>query len=188
MGGSSSKKDEEGAEEEQYQHCDTGDSLKVKQILDEAVVKAVLELGRDEVHAIDSLKICIMVVACLFACAAQFAPIPFPKVRPVLGVCCSGYFIFSGVHQLVVKYIERDIIVVTKPHKGAKHGLRVRTDFPKFQDLFTVIVEHDAPDSKGLEEQHCVGKFFDTGGYFYEQGVIDTVQKMVAKFQDLFTV
>jgi hypothetical protein len=118
------------------------------------------------------------------------------------------------VHQLVVKYVERDIIVVTKPHKGAKHGLRVRTDFPKFQDLFTVIVEHDAPESKGLEEpraarastatsasprrasgrrrrsgtalvrrQHCVGKFFDTGGYFWEQGLVDTVQKMVNKFE-----
>ena len=87
------------------------------------------------------------------------------------------------MHQLVVKFVERDIIFVSKPHKGAAHGLRIRTDFPKFQDLFTVIVEYDRPDGPALEEQHCVGKFFDTGGYFWEQGLVDTVQKMVNKFE-----
>ena len=123
-----------------------------------------------------------MIIACLFACAAQFNPIPFPKVRPILGVCCGGYFVFSGIHQLVVKYVERDIVLITKP-KNAEHGLRVRTDFPKFQDLFTIIVEYDTPDAPPYEEKHCVGKFFDTGGYFWEAGFADTVQKMVAKFE-----
>ena len=89
---------------------------------------------------------------------------------------------FSGIHQLVVKYVERDIVLITKP-KNAEHGLRVRTDFPKFQDLFTIIVEYDTPDAPPYEEKHCVGKFFDTGGYFWEAGFADTVQKMVAKFE-----
>ena len=156
--------------------------MKVKQILDEATVKAVLAKGYDEVHFIDNLKISLMIIACLFACAAQFNPIPFPKVRPILGVCCGGYFVFSGIHQLVVKYVERDIVLITKP-KNAEHGLRVRTDFPKFQDLFTIIVEYDTPDAPPYEEKHCVGKFFDTGGYFWEAGFADCVQKMVAKFE-----
>ena len=156
--------------------------MKVKQILDEATVKAVLAKGYDEVHFIDNLKISLMIIACLFACAAQFNPIPFPRVRPILGVCCGGYFVFSGIHQLVVKYVERDIVLITHP-KNADHGLRVRTDFPKFQDLFTIIVEYDTPDSLPFEEKHCVGKFFDTGGYFWEAGFADCVQKMVAKFE-----
>ena len=181
--GAAQPKPEAAEGEDDFQHIDTGDSLKVKQVLDEACHQAVLAMRYEEVHAIDNLKICMMVIACLFACAAQFNPIPFPKVRPILGVCCGGYFVFSGVHQLVVKYIERDIVVVTKPKKGAAHGLRVRTDFPKFQDLFTLIVENDAPNSAEFEEKHCVGKFFDEGGYFWEAGFADTVQKMVAKFE-----
>ena len=59
----------------------------------------------------------------------------------------------------------------------------MRTDFPKFQDLFHVAVEYDAPDAKPLEEKHCVGAFFDTGGYFYEKGLTDVVQKLVHKFE-----
>ena len=180
--GASQPKPEAAEGEDDYQHTDTGDSLKVKQILDEATVKAVLAKGYDEVHFIDNLKISLMIIACLFACAAQFNPIPFPKVRPILGVCCGGYFVFSGIHQLVVKYVERDIVLITHP-KNAEHGLRVRTDFPKFQDLFTIIVEYDTPDAPPYEEKHCVGKFFDTGGYFWEAGFADTVQKMVAKFE-----
>ena len=129
-------------------------------------------------------KIALMVVACLFACGAQFNPVPFPKVRPVLGVCCSGYFIFSGIHQLVVRFVERDIVFVSKAKGAAKHGIRLRTDFPKFQDLFTVIVEYDAPGAtQSLEEKHCVGKFFDTNGFFWEQGYCETVQKLVEKFE-----
>ena len=52
----------------------------------------------------------------------------------------------------------------------------MRTDFPNFQDLFTIIVEYDTPDAAPFEEKHCVGKFFDTGGYFWEAGFAETVQ------------
>ena len=41
----------------------------------------------------------------------------------------------------------------------------------------------DGPDAAPFEEKHCVGKFFDTGGYFWEAGFAETVQKMVAKFE-----
>ena len=70
--------------EDDYQHIDTGDSLKVKQILDEATVKAVLAKGYDEVHFIDNLKISLMIIAVYFD-AAQFNPIPFPKADAYFG-------------------------------------------------------------------------------------------------------
>lgn len=181
MGGGGSKND--GEEECDYQHVDTGDSLKMKQVMDEATVKGVLEKGYDEVHFIDNLKIGLMVVACIFAMCAQFCPIPFPKCRPVLGVCCSGYFVFSGILQLVVKFLEKDTILVTKPRGSSAHGLRVRTDFPRFQNDFTIIVQYDKPDSAEMKEEHCVGKFFDADGYFWEQGLMDTVGKLVDKFE-----
>jgi len=179
MGGSGSKKGDEDAED--YQHVDTGDSLKMKQILDESTVKAVIAKGYEEVHYVDNLKITLMIIACAFACCAQFCPIPFPKCRPVLGVCCSGYFVFSGILQLVTKFIEQDTVLVTKPRDG-RQGLRVRTAFPRFQMDFTVIVQYDVPGSPELEESHCVGKFFDADGYYAEQLFLDTVQKLVLKY------
>ena len=49
--GASQPKPEAAEGEDDYQHIDTGDSLKVKQILDEATVKAVLAKGYDEDEA-----------------------------------------------------------------------------------------------------------------------------------------
>ena len=105
--GAAQPKPEAAEGEDDYQHIDTGDSLKVKQILDEATVKAVLAKGYDEVHFIDNLKISLMIIACLFACAAQFNPIPFPRVRPILGVCCGGYFWEAGFAETVQKMVAK---------------------------------------------------------------------------------
>ena len=175
------------SDDEEYQHVDTGDSLKVKQVLDEATVKAMVDKGYGEVHFIDNLKISLMVAACLFACVGQFSDpvlgIKFPACRPLLGVCCAGYFTFSGILQLVVKFMERDIIFVSEKKPGDAAGIRVRTAFPRFQSDFSVIFQRDAPDAPEMEEKYCVGKFFDTDGYFYEQGLIDVVQKQADKFE-----
>ena len=171
------------SDDEEYQHVDTGDSLKVKQVLDEATVKAMVDKGYTEDHAIDNMKIGLMVVACIFASAGQFCPVPFPKCRPILGVCVAGYFFFSGILQLVVKFMERDIIFVSEKKPGDAAGIRVRTAFPRFQSDFSVIFQRDAPDAPEMEEKYCVGKFFDTDGYFYEQGLIDVVQKQADKFE-----
>ena len=123
MSGPAPKK---GDDDEDLQHVDTGDSLKVKQILDESTVKAVLEgSGYKENHYVDNLKIGLMVIACLFAMTAQFYPMPFPQSRPLLGVCCSGYFVFSGILQLAVKFIEQDAILMTEPKVPNTVGIRV---------------------------------------------------------------
>lgn len=83
-----------------------------------------------------------MVVACAFAMVAQFYPMPFPESRPLLGVCCLAYFLASTVIQLIVSYAEQDAILTTQPLEGMKEGgLRVRTQFPRFQDVYTVILE-----------------------------------------------
>jgi len=69
-----------------------GDFVKVKQMLDESTVSAVLTLGAlkvedgytydyDENHYWDNVKLLLMVVACAFAMVAQFYPMPFPESR-----------------------------------------------------------------------------------------------------------
>ena len=105
MGGSNSAEAPK-EDEDPPVNVDTGDSVKVKQTLDEAVVKAVLDHGYEEHHTLDNAKLLLMLVACSFAMVAQFWPIPFPASRPLLGVCCSMYFVLSGILQLVVWFVE----------------------------------------------------------------------------------
>ena len=145
--GSSNSTEPEPEEEETPVNVDTGDSVKVKQTLDEAAVKAVLDHGYEEHHTLDNIKLLLMLVACAFAMVAQFWPIPFPKSRPLLGICCSMYFCLSGILQLVVWFVERDAIMFTttampivegappKPKRDGQPeiGLRIRSSFPRFQ-------------------------------------------------------
>ena len=84
MGGSNSAEAPKEDEDPPI-NVDTGDSVKVKQTLDEAVVKAVLDHGYEEHHSLDNAKLLLMLVACSFAMVAQFWPIPFPASRPLLG-------------------------------------------------------------------------------------------------------
>jgi signal peptidase complex subunit 2 len=73
------------------QVIETGDSTKVKQVLDEATVRAVEESGYELNRSRDNLKLFLMFIACVSALIAQFFPLPFPASRPLLGVCCARY-------------------------------------------------------------------------------------------------
>ena len=119
--------DEDDDEEEELEllQVDLGDVIKMKQVLDEAVSAALLENPADNVYDIgihlvedtawDNMKLCIMAAACLFAMVAQFAPLPFPESRPVLGVCGTLYFVLSGVLQYITTFIDQDAILMTLP-------------------------------------------------------------------------
>lgn len=183
MGTSVSKNMEgDSDEEEELTHVDTGDSLKVKQVLDETLVKAVLEKGYEEIHTIENLKVALMVIACIFAMTAQFYPMPFPASRPLLGVCCSGYFAFSGILQLTIKFVEREAVVITKPMGGHGRGLRISTRFPRYQANYTIKIQYEAVHIPTTEESFSVGSFFDADGYFWEDGFKDTVSQLIERF------
>ena len=62
MGGSNSAEAPK-EDEDPPVNVDTGDSVKVKQTLDEAVVKAVLDHGYEEHHTLDNAKLLLMLVA-----------------------------------------------------------------------------------------------------------------------------
>jgi signal peptidase complex subunit 2 len=123
--------DDEGEEEEEEElellQVDLGDMVKMKQVLDEAVSAALLEnptensagigVQLSEDTSFDNMKLCIMAVACTFAMVAQFAPIPFPDSRPVLGMCMALYFVLSGVLQYITTFIDQDAILMTLPKK-----------------------------------------------------------------------
>lgn len=77
--------------DEQVQIIETGDSVKVKQVLDESVVAAVKKAGYNINYKIENLKLFLMFLCCVSAMVAQFHPSPFPENLTLLGVCCGRY-------------------------------------------------------------------------------------------------
>jgi len=204
--------DEEEEEEMVYLQVDTGDIIKLKQILDETVASTFLEenylegvdsdtrgknIGLSEEHMWNNIKLVIMTVACAFAMVAQFAPLPFPESRPVLGGCCAIYFALSGCLQLITTFLDKDCILVTNVMKkeqttetGRKknphlltHGLRIRTSLPRFSEFYTVQIEFQGlEDSPHVTNTWSVGKFFDVEGMFDEYGLEDEVEQLYRRF------
>jgi len=190
---------------------DTGDIIKLKQILDETVANTFLEentleghdsraknIGLHENHRLSNIKLILMAVACAFAMVAQFSPLPFPDCRPILGVCCAVYFTLSGVLQLITTFLDKDCILITKALEGddakkpavknnpnlAKYGLRVRTIFPRFSEFYTVRIEFEGlENSPFVKDTWSVGEFFDKEGMFDEYGLQYAVEKLYRKFE-----
>lgn len=71
------------------QIIETGDSVKVKQVLDECMVDSVKESGYNINYGLENLKLFLMFLCCVFAMMAQFSPTPFPENLTLLGVCCG---------------------------------------------------------------------------------------------------
>ena len=93
---------------------ETGDSVKVKQVLDDATSEILIESGFQPNYFWENMKLFLMFMSCVFAMIAQFYPIPFPDSRPLLGFCCAMYFILSTVLQGMITYIDKDIILIGK--------------------------------------------------------------------------
>ncbi|CAM9841103.1 unnamed protein product [Choristocarpus tenellus] len=73
------------------QRVELGDSIKMKQVIDEAIVKAAIDMGYEEDHFINNVKLAVMTLACVFALVAQFWPQPFPESRLMLAICCGRF-------------------------------------------------------------------------------------------------
>lgn len=159
---------------------DLGDMVKLKQVLDESVAASLLDKFLEEDYRLDNVKLVTMVAACLFAMVAQFNPVPFPDCRPILGVCCCCYFLLSGVLQLITTFIDQDSILLTKPLPASKtsnkdlqkYGVRVRSQFPRFSEFYSVVLEFQGMESSpSVEQKWSVGQFFDEVGMFDEVGL-----------------
>jgi signal peptidase complex subunit 2 len=186
--------DEEVYEEDELEllQVDLGDMVKLKQVLDESVAASLLDKFLEEDYRLDNIKLATMVVACLFAMVAQFSPVPFPDCRPILGICCCCYFMLSGVLQLITTFIDKDSILLTKPLPATKTsnkelqkcGVRVRSQFPRFSEFYTVILEFQGMENSPLVQQKwSVGQFFDKEGMFDEVGLQLEVEALFKRLE-----
>ena len=192
---------------------DVGDILKVKQILDETVAGTISESNPDlsihgdkvilrEDYRHDNRKLMLMCIACVFAAVAQFGlktEFPDDANRWALGLCCAVYFCISGLLQLILTFVDKDCILVTQPlveegmirlvrQTGNKemdrYGIRVRTQFPRFSEFYTVRLEFEGKESSEfVMETWSVGKFFDVDGYFDEEGLSIEIEELYQRFE-----
>lgn len=167
--------------------------MKMKQVLDEAVIVAVTDKFPEDT-AWDNLKLILMAASCVFAMIAQFAPLPFPESRPVLGICGSLYFVLSGALQFITTYLDKDAIVWTVPcvaYKSNDTAVCVRTNFPRFSEFYTVSIELVLKDAKGklvpqpphVSQTWSVGRFFDKEGYFHEAGIMEECKQLMTRLE-----
>ncbi|KAL9182766.1 hypothetical protein ACHAXT_004045 [Thalassiosira profunda] len=203
--------DEEVEVEEEMEllQVDVGDIIKVKQILDETVAGTMVSADLSahgsavrisEEFGHDNLKLSLMAVACAFAAVAQFGlAADFPKNRLALGACCAAYFCLSGILQLIATFVDKDCIMRTKAladekaielvKKGGnkdmdKYGIRVRSQFPRFSEFYTVIMEFQGkPASEFVKGTWSVGQFFDVDGFFDEEGLMIEIEKLYRRFE-----
>ena len=182
--------EEEEEEEEDYFQIDTNDQVKVKQVLDEAIA-AVVSMNETSKYEVDyrqeNYKMLAMAVACAFALGAQFAPWEFPDSRPFLGFCAVGYFIVSIYVQYLITVVDGDSILLLKPTPNAPTGIRIRTQFPKAQQYFTILIsDNDKSVNNGEGNTtfltFSVGNFFDVKGNFFEHGIVAEVNNLCQKF------
>mmetsp|Transcript_3329 Transcript_3329/g.5178 ORF Transcript_3329/g.5178 Transcript_3329/m.5178 type:complete len:198 (-) Transcript_3329:23-616(-) len=170
---------------------DTGETLKVKQTLDEAAIKALKSMGFEEDHRWSNTKLVLMSISCVFALIAQFYPMPFPQNRLLLAICCAIYFTLSSILQVVISCVERDVIVASLPKDG--RAVRIRSAFPRFQDKYTLKIEvfegkrlSDVREfgfkvlplvqtffSFTIDKSVLKGKNFKVGNYFDLEGYFD---------------
>lgn len=65
-----------------------------------------------------------------------------------------------------------------------KYGIRVRTQFPRFSEFYTVILEFQGKEeSEFVKETWSVGQFFDVDGFFDEEGLMIEIETLYQRFE-----
>lgn len=167
---------------------ETGDSIKVKQVLDDSLYNTLTDknlTGFEANNTFENGKVLLMLLACASALVAQFYPMPFPDSRLLLFVCCAIYFIVSFILQLLMTFVEKDCILVLRPQEGiTEHEVFVRTNFPRFQEHFEFILELRDGKSTCTTGKMYVGKYFTEEGEFDEDGYTADILLHVQRFNE----
>lgn len=143
------------------------DTNNMKKALDEAVVKSFAAAsGYSEDMRLSNLKLLIMTVACAFGCVAQFYPLPFPANRWLLAICVVVYYGLSAVLQAMTWWVERDYIYSSAAGSKAKSPrIHLRSQMPRFQEHYTVLIELAGPGTVLVTAAVSVGKLFTSTGH-----------------------
>ena len=171
----------------EVRHIDTGDMMKVKQVLSDASIMALEEADYPVEFFMENVKLGLSALSIAFAMVAQFYPMPFPESRPLLAVCCFAYFAFSGILQLIMTFVDGDIIARLKPKMEITKSdqlILLRGDLPRFEESFKLALVLDEVGAEKVEQDFYVGHYFDREGNFAEDLFVDAVQDLVRRVEE----
>jgi len=90
-----------------------------------------------------------------------------------------------GINEDTGKKIFRKDPKDIKSKEIFTHGVRVRSQFPRFSQWYIVILEFEKlPDTPRVEQRWSVGQFFDKEGMFDEIGLQLEVEKLYRRLED----
>ena len=68
----------------------------------------------------------------------------------------------------MITYIDKDIIMVSKAEKDSGKVILVRTNFPRFQEYFSLIIQYKDSATEVTTANMYVGRYFTVKGEFDE--------------------
>lgn len=91
------------------------DATQIKNALDDCLIKFLESQSYVQDYTISNWQLLLGILSVMFALTAQYFPLEFPHNYYVLLVCCTSYFILSGILTFISSYIEKDFIMFSKP-------------------------------------------------------------------------
>eukprot|EP01099_Mayorella_cantabrigiensis_P008921 TRINITY_DN913_c0_g1_i1.p1 TRINITY_DN913_c0_g1~~TRINITY_DN913_c0_g1_i1.p1 ORF type:complete len:202 (-),score=46.66 TRINITY_DN913_c0_g1_i1:98-661(-) len=163
-------KDQPNKETEPQRKLNPYDTNSVKACLDQSVIQFFDDKQFPEDHTLTTRKTILGGFGCLLALIAHFYPIPFPNNIPLLAVCVVLYFVTSALLQYTISFVEKDIIY-TACATHLDPGLEVRTNLPRFSDIFTLSVQliEDGKRTRIETLERSYGCWFSADGLFQEK-------------------
>eukprot|EP01116_Phalansterium_solitarium_P004674 TRINITY_DN15734_c0_g1_i2.p1 TRINITY_DN15734_c0_g1~~TRINITY_DN15734_c0_g1_i2.p1 ORF type:complete len:194 (+),score=79.40 TRINITY_DN15734_c0_g1_i2:106-687(+) len=178
------------------------DGAAIKRVLDDAVVSYLVNQQQfAEQLTVSNSKLALSVASCLLAAIAQFYPAPFPDNYYVLLVCCSLYFVCSGLLQLIAMFVEQDVILFGWTPGTRPQPVQVRSRLPRYESQYTLTLtagawslsaatatvlgrQPTAAPAAGPTASLCrsVGAFFDASGVFVEHRLHAELDRLITQF------
>lgn len=95
---------------------DVSDSQALKKTVDDAVGDVLFSdaVGFQEYMGWSNRRLLLMTAAAAAGFAAQFAPIPLPQGRLILGALVTLFFILYGALQYLTMFVDKDYIIMTR--------------------------------------------------------------------------
>ena len=118
-----SKKKKKEKSRDKALRTNLGDTATIKRILDDAVIEIFLEedeLGYAEDTSMSNLKLIVGFTAVGASLLSHVYPAPFPRNWWCLLLCCTTYFVLSGVLQLLLSFVELETILLVRPNAKCK--------------------------------------------------------------------
>eukprot|EP01060_Flectonema_neradi_P019711 TRINITY_DN2700_c0_g1_i1.p1 TRINITY_DN2700_c0_g1~~TRINITY_DN2700_c0_g1_i1.p1 ORF type:complete len:204 (+),score=43.98 TRINITY_DN2700_c0_g1_i1:68-679(+) len=163
------------------------DSKAIRHALDDKLQLLMVEKGYVADNWMSNWKIALGMAAIIVAILCHVVPVPFPENRYIVGTCCALYALFSGVMQLLISYVEKEVVFLSKPDDKGRR-VRVRTHMPNFSAEYKVIVDivsEVSPTFSGRVKAYTtkttistgqltasIGQFFDDRGVLYTPGLM----------------